>query len=59
MKGLIAKRKALGLTQKAAADKLGLTFRTYCNYEYGNREPNIETLKRMARFFDCSIDELI
>lgn len=59
MKGLAEKRKALGLTLKQMAENLGIAFKTYCNYEYGWREPNLETLKRIAEYLNCSVDEIL
>lgn len=59
MKGLAQKRKEKGLTHKAIAECLGLSIQTYRNYEYGDREPKIEMLRKMADFFGCTIDELL
>ncbi len=59
MKGLAKKRQERGLTLRQAANALGLAYQTYCNYEYGHREPPIDTLKKLAAFFECSIDELL
>lgn len=59
MKGLAEKRKSKGFSLRRMADELGLTFQTYCNYEYGHREPNFETLKRIAQYFECTVDELL
>lgn len=52
-------RKSLGLTQKQIAEKLGLTEQAYQHYEYGDREPTLETLKRLCVIFDCTSDELL
>lgn len=59
MIGLAKKRQERGLTLRQAANALGLKYQTYCNYEYGHREPQIETLKAMAVFFECTIDEIL
>ena len=59
MKGLAEKRKERGYSLREMAEKLGLAYQTYCNYEYGNREPNFGTLKKMAEFFGCTVDELL
>lgn len=59
MKGLTKKRHERGLTLRQAANALGLKYQTYCNYEYGNREPKQETLKKIATFFECTVDELL
>ncbi len=59
MNGLALKRKERKLTHKQLADSLGLPIQTYRNYEYGKREPKIEILKLMAKYFSCTIDELL
>ena len=51
-------RKNLGLTQDEVAKKLKLARTTYRNYENNEREPNIETLVRMADFYKVSLDFL-
>jgi transcriptional regulator with XRE-family HTH domain len=48
-----------GLTQKEAAERLGLTYSTYSNYENNNRTPKYSILKQIATGFDVSVDELI
>ena len=52
-------RKKKGVTQKEVADFLQIATMTYCGYETGKREPNIETLVKMANYFGCSVDELV
>ena len=44
---------------KEAAAKLEMPYTTYVNYEKGTREPNSETLIKLAKFFDTSIDYLL
>lgn len=51
-------RKNLGLTQEEVATKLCLARSTYRNYENNEREPNIETLIKIADYFDVSLDYL-
>ena len=51
-------RKNLGLTQEEIASKLCLARSTYRNYENNEREPNIETLIKIADYFDVSLDYL-
>ncbi len=46
-------------TQKNISDFLQITDRSYQNYEYGLREPNIETLIKLADYFDVSLDYLV
>lgn len=52
-------RKTKGVSQEQVASALGITFRAYQNYEYGQREPNIEMLNKMADYFGTSIDYLL
>lgn len=46
-------------TKTYVAGKLGKTLATYANYEYGIREPNIETLNKIASLYNVSIDYLL
>ena len=52
-------RLAKGMTMKQVAEEIGVAECTYCAYEHGTREPNIEKLKKLAHLFDCSVDDLI
>lgn len=47
------------LTQQALADILGLTQQAVYNYENGNTQPDIDTLKAIAAHFDVSVDYLV
>lgn len=49
----------MGISMKEAAARLEMPYTTYVNYEKGTREPNSETLIKLARFFGTSIDELL
>ncbi|MFC3212685.1 helix-turn-helix domain-containing protein [Planomicrobium okeanokoites] len=56
---LTALRERKGWTKTFVARKLGIkTLSTYANYEYGTREPDMETLSRIADIYDISLDEL-
>ena len=52
-------REKKGLTMKDVANCVGLPYTTYVNYEKGAREPSSETLIKIAKFFDVSVDYLI
>ena len=52
-------RLAKGMTMKQVAEEIGVAECTYCAYEHGTREPNIEKLKKLAKLYDCTIDDLI
>src|SRR5690606_375789 len=52
-------RKTLNLTQSELANTLGITRGTYAHYEIGKREPDYETLQKIADFFEVSTDYLL
>lgn len=52
-------RNSLGLTQSEIARQLGVSRQAYQHYEQGDREPTLETLKRLCVIFDCTSDELL
>lgn len=47
------------LTQKDLADKLNVSFQTVSKWEIDENEPDINTLKELAKLYDCSIDYLL
>lgn len=52
-------RTQKNLSQQTVADALGINRVTYTNYENGKREPDMETLKKLAQYFGVSIDFLL
>lgn len=52
-------RKKKGVSQEDAAKALGITLRTYQNYEYGQREPNIRMILKLSDYFDVTTDYLL
>lgn len=52
-------RNAAGLTQVEIAEKLGISRSTIGMYETGAREPDFETLEKIADFFNVDIDYLL
>ena len=52
-------RIASGLSQKELGEILGVAESTICCYETNRREPDIQTLIRLARYFEVSVDELL
>lgn len=38
---------------------MGIPRSTLCNYENGTREPNLDTVRKFASFYEVSFDELI
>ena len=52
-------RKEKKMTQTEVAEKCNLKLPAYNHYETGRREPNLETLKKLATVLECTVDELI
>ena len=50
---------ALNLSNAEVARRAGLEERRYGNYVTGRREPDLETLIRIAGVLGCSVDELL
>lgn len=59
LKNLRDARQVAGLTQKEAADMLGVSLSAYKNYEQGNREPNNNLLCKIADLFGVTTDYLL
>lgn len=51
-------RDSRNLSQKEVAKEFGVVVRAYQRYEYGEREPQLSVLIRMADFYGVSIDYL-
>ena len=47
------------LTQSDMAKALSISRVTYTNYELGNREPDFDTITRIARIFGTTVDYLL
>ncbi|NPC91182.1 helix-turn-helix transcriptional regulator [Bacillus sp. WMMC1349] len=58
-KNLIALRKSKKITQEQMAEKIGVHRGTYANYERGHRQPDYDTLIKIADFFGVTIDYLL
>ena len=52
-------RKKKGLTQKELASDLGVALSTVAMWETANREPDLATIRKIAEYFDISIEELV
>lgn len=52
------RRKEKGMLQDDLASKLGITKQAICNWEKGRTEPNIGSLKALAKALNCSIQDL-
>lgn len=51
--------KSEGLNQSKLANGIGVNQSTICNWLNGKKEPSIESLWKLADFFDVSVDYLI
>lgn len=52
-------RERKGISQKDLAEIIGVAKSTYSLYESGNREPNVQTIKKIADALNVSADELL
>lgn len=52
-------RKARGLSQYELANRLGYSRGQISNYEQGTRQPDLETLNKIADFFEVTSDYLL
>ena len=58
-KNLKEARKASNLTQRQVATMLDVVESCYANWEQGRTEPNIESLRKLCKIFNVSLDDLI
>ncbi|GAK01474.1 MULTISPECIES: helix-turn-helix domain-containing protein [Geomicrobium] len=52
-------RTELKISQTELSKRLGIPRTTYSGYENGSREPDYETLLKIAKYFDVSTDYLL
>lgn len=52
-------REQKGISQKDVALAIGLTTSAYSNYEQGTREPSIEIIVKLCKFFNVTADYLL
>ena len=52
-------RERKGISQKEMAEQIGVAKSTYSLYESGNREPNVQTIKKIADVLNVTADELL
>lgn len=55
---LIRLRKEKGFSQASVAKEIGVSPRTYQDYEYGEREPQVAIFSRIADFYGVTLDYL-
>ena len=51
-------RQQNNLTQKQFGEKLGFSARTISDWELGNTEPDLTTIKNMVKIFDVSYEDI-
>ncbi len=56
---LIEQRKLNKKTQRQVAEFLQIAQPSYIRYENGSSEPSLETLCKIADYFDVSVDYLL
>ncbi|MBE7062528.1 MAG: helix-turn-helix transcriptional regulator [Ruminococcaceae bacterium] len=59
LKGLKEVRKAKNLNQLKVAMDLNISREALSHYETGKREPSLDMLNKLSRYFNVSIDYLI
>lgn len=52
-------REKSGYNKKEVAEKLGMPYTTYNNYETDAREPGSDTLRKISQLYSVSIDYLL
>lgn len=52
------RRKALGLTQKDFADRLGVSRQTIISLERGKYNPTLILAHKIAVLFECTIEDI-
>lgn len=58
-KNLRLARTRLGKSQVEVAQEIGLSNAALSNYESGYREPDLDTLDKLASYYNLSIDQLV
>lgn len=52
-------RTSKGLSQQELANRLSINRSTYARYETSSTQPDFDTLKQLADYFEVSTDELL
>lgn len=53
------KRSGLKISQKEAAEAIGVSYSIISNYEKNERTPSLEKLMALANLYHCSVDYLL
>lgn len=59
MTALKRARKSQGMTQTELAEFIGVTQGAVHQWESGKSSPTIDNLKKIAKLFNCKVDDLI
>ncbi|GHV36231.1 hypothetical protein FACS1894187_10460 [Synergistales bacterium] len=59
MNNLSKLRKKANLTQAGLAKEIGVEMNTVWKWENSNAMPSVETVQRLASFFNCTVDEVL
>ncbi len=51
-------RQLRKLSQRRLGEILGFSARTVCDWECGNTEPDVKTIKELSKVLDVNLDEL-
>ena len=51
-------RKSFGMTKRFMAESLGISYRSVCSYEYGQRIPGDEVKIKIANLFGASVESI-
>lgn len=52
-------RKQKGISQAELGKIIGAAQNTVCNWENGNREPDVEMYSKLAKYFEVSIPDIM
>ena len=52
-------RNQNGLTQQQVAEALGISRSAYCGYETGRRSLDIDTIAKLSKFYNLSIEKFV
>lgn len=52
-------REKKGLTQQQVADAMDITKSTYCGYETGKRQPDVNKIKQISKILGVPADQLL
>lgn len=52
-------REEKGISKRKISEDLQMPYNTYCSYEYGTREPGLDSIVRIAEYYGVTTDELL